>query len=92
MKFIVEWEGPPAVQQAAVERFRKGGGLPPANVKMLGRWHTIGQIHGFAIVEADSSDGLAAWVLEWGDLFTFKVTPALSDEELGATLAAVQAR
>jgi hypothetical protein len=29
-------------------------------------------------------------VLQWGDVFSFEVAPALSDEELGAALAAFQ--
>ncbi|MBN3762681.1 DUF3303 domain-containing protein [Burkholderia sp. Ac-20365] len=92
MKFIVQWNGLPTTQSSAVERFMKSGGaLPPDGIKMLGRWHTIGELSGFAIVESDSSAPLAAWVLDWGDLFTFRVTPALTDEELGAALGAFQA-
>jgi hypothetical protein len=91
MKFIVQWSGQPAAQQPAIERFMKTGGLPPENVKLLGRWHAIGELRGVAIVEVSDTAPLAAWVLEWGDVFAFDVAPALSDEELGAALAAFQA-
>ena len=90
MKFIVEWDGDPAAQPTAIERFMKTGGRPPENVTMLGRWHAIGKLSGVAIVEATDASALAAWVLEWGDLFRFTTAPALSDEELGAALAAHQ--
>jgi hypothetical protein len=90
MKFIVQWNGQPAAQQPAIERFVKTGGLPPDNVKLLGRWHAIGELRGVAIVEATDTGALAAWVLQWGDVFSFDVAPALSDEELGAALAAFQ--
>jgi hypothetical protein len=90
MKFIVQWNGQPAAQQPAIERFVKTGGLPPDNVKLLGRWHAIGEFRGVAIVEATDTGALAAWVLQWGDVFSFEVAPALSDEELGAALAAFQ--
>jgi hypothetical protein len=33
---------------------------------------------------------MAGWTLQWGDIFSFDVAPAMSDEELGATLAAHQ--
>lgn len=91
MKFIVQWDGQPSAQPAAVERFMKTGGLPPDNVKLLGRWHAIGELQGCAIVEADSTAPLAAWMLQWNDVFSFKVAPALTDEELGVALAGHQA-
>ncbi len=91
MKFIVQWEGPPSAQQPAIERFMKTGGLPPSGIKLLGRWHTIGELGGVAIAESDDTRAMAAWMIEWGDVFSFKVTPALTDEELGAALAAAQA-
>ena len=86
MKFIVQWRGQPDAQQRSIERFLKPGGLPPDNVTMLARWHAIGGFHGVAIVETTDTSGLAAWVLQWADLFSFTVAPALSDEELGAVL------
>jgi hypothetical protein len=91
MKFIVQWTGQPATQQPAIERFMKTGGRPPDNVTLLGRWHAIGELRGVAIVEATDASGLAAWILQWGDLFSFTSAPALSDEELGKALAAHQA-
>jgi hypothetical protein len=91
MKFIVQWNGLPTAENAVVERFMKTGGQLPEGVKLLGRWHAIGGLHGFAIVEADDTRGLAAMTLEWGDLLTMGVFPALNDEELGATLGARQA-
>lgn len=90
MKFIVQWKGQPAVQQAAIERFMKTGGLPPDNLKMLGRWHAIGEFSGVAIVETTDAAALAAWIMQWGDVFSFTSAPALNDEELGATLSAAQ--
>ncbi len=51
MKFIVQWNGVPAAQQPAIERFMKTGGRPPDNVTILGRWHAIGAFSGVAIVD-----------------------------------------
>jgi Protein of unknown function (DUF3303) len=91
MKFIVQWKGQPTMQQSAIDRFLETGGRPPGNVTLLGRWHVIGELTGVAIVEATDTSGLAAWVLEWGDLFSFTSAPVLTDEELGAALAAHKA-
>ncbi|MGF6241966.1 MULTISPECIES: DUF3303 domain-containing protein [Paraburkholderia] len=91
MKFIVQWKGLPPTQQPAIERFMATGGRPPENVQLLGRWHAIGELSGVAIVETTDASGLAAWVLQWGDLFSFTTAPALTDEELGGALSAHRA-
>ncbi|WP_321926379.1 DUF3303 domain-containing protein [Paraburkholderia guartelaensis] len=90
MKFIVQWKGEPATQQAAIERFIKTGGQPPENVTMLGRWHAAGEFRGVAIVEAADASAVAAMTVQWGDIFSFTTSPALTDEELGAVLASQQ--
>lgn len=93
MKFIMQWKGLPTAQQSAIERFMKtGGALPPDGIAMLGRWHVVGELSGCAIIEADSTAPITAWTLQWSDIFTFSISPALTDEELGAALAAFQAR
>jgi hypothetical protein len=91
MKFILQWSGEPAMQKAAIERFMKTGARPPENVRMLGRWHAVGELSGVAIVEAQDANALAEWVLQWGDIFSFHSAPALTDEELGAALGAYRA-
>lgn len=87
MKFIVEWSGLPSAEQAVIERFMTTGGHVPDGVKLLGRWHAIGGLHGVAIVEADNTQPMAAMSLQWGDLLHVQMYPALSDEDLGAALA-----
>ncbi|RDK02785.1 DUF3303 domain-containing protein [Paraburkholderia lacunae] len=91
MKFIVQWNGQPSAEQSVIERFMKTGGKAPEGVTLLGRWHAAGGLHGVAIVEADDTRGLSAMALEWGDLLSLSVSPAMTDEELGAALAAHQA-
>jgi hypothetical protein len=91
MKFIVQWNGLPTAENSVIERFMKTGGSVPDGVKLLGRWHAIGGLHGVAIVEADDTRALAALSLGWGDLLTMNIFPAITDEELGAALGAHQA-
>jgi len=91
MKFIVQWSALPTAESSVIERFMKTGGQPPEGVKMLGRWHAVGGVHGFAIVEADDTRGIAALALDWGDLLTMSISPAMTDEELGAALGKHQA-
>lgn len=91
MKFLVEWKGQPTTENAVIERFMRTGGKAPEGITVLGRWHAIGGLRGVAIVEAEDSRGLSALTLEWGDLLTMNVVPAVSDEELGAALGKHQA-
>jgi hypothetical protein len=86
MKFIVLWNGLPTAESSVIERFMKTGGRVPEGVKLLGRWHSIGGLHGVAIVESDDTGAMAALALEWGDLLTMNISPALTDEELGGAL------
>ncbi|NPT57862.1 DUF3303 domain-containing protein [Paraburkholderia sp. 5N] len=91
MKFIVQWDGLPTAENSVIERFMKTGAQAPEGVKLLGRWHAVGGLHGFAVVEAEDTRGLAALSLDWGDLLTMSIVPAMTDEDLGAALGAHQA-
>jgi hypothetical protein len=86
MKFIVQWNGQPTAENAVIERFMKTGGRTPEGVTLLGRWHAVGGLHGVAIVEANDTQSMTAMSLEWGDLLTMNIFPALTDEDLGAAL------
>jgi hypothetical protein len=90
MKFIVQWSGLPTAENAVIERFMKTGGRPPESVKMLGRWHAIGGLHGVAIVESDDPQGMSEMALQWADLLSLNIYPAITDEDLGASLAKYQ--
>jgi hypothetical protein len=90
MLFIVRWEISQAVRKAAIERFLKTGGAPPAGVKMLGRWHTADGAHGVAIAESDDIQAMGKWSLAWNDLLPMDVRPALDDQGMGAVLTSGQ--
>jgi len=85
MKYIVSWSLPHATFNTAVGRFLQAGGLPPAGVKMIGRWHGMNG-HGFAVVETTDAKALYAWVAEWSDLMPIQTTPCLEDADAGAVL------
>jgi hypothetical protein len=87
MKFIVQWNGLPTAESSVIERFMKTGGQMPDGVRLLGRWHAVGGLHGVAIVESDDTAAMAAMALGWGDLLTMNISPALTDEELGGALS-----
>jgi uncharacterized protein DUF3303 len=85
MKYIVTWMLPQATFNSALARFLETGGLPPAGVNLIGRWHGMSG-RGFAIVETTDARALYAWVVEWADLLAIETTPCLEDAEAGTVL------
>ena len=90
MLFLITWSCVPEQRNAAIDRFLKTGGQPPEGVKLVGRWHAVGPITGFALAETTDCGLLQRWVLDWSDLFAMEVYPAVTDEQLGTTLAAMK--
>ena len=88
MKYIVSWTLPIATFHAAVGRFLEIGGMPPAGVKLVGRWHGMSG-RGFAVVETTDANALYAWVAEWSDVLALETTPCLEDAEAGAVLGSL---
>ncbi len=86
MKFMVSWSLPAATYRPAVSRFLKAGGLPPAGVNLIGRWHGMSGM-GVAIVETHDPKALYAWVVEWSEFLPLQTTPVLEDGDAGAVLS-----
>jgi hypothetical protein len=89
MKYIVSWTLPAASFNAAAARFLQAGGLPPAGVKLVGRWHGMAG-RGFAVVETTDAKALYAWVCEWSDVIGIEATPCLEDADAGAVLGSLK--
>ena len=92
MLYSVSWRGLPTVRDAAVQRFLATGGRPPEGVRMLGRWHHLGQISGFAIAEADDPSQIGKWAMEWSDVFEMDIRVVVTDEQAGPILAQIAKR
>jgi hypothetical protein len=89
MKYIVSWTLPQATYRDATGRFLKSGGMPPAGVKMIGRWHGMSGF-GFAVVETTDAKALYAWIAEWSEFLPVQTTPCLEDADAGAVLAGLR--
>ena len=88
MKFLVSWSLPQATFRPAVARFHKGGGAPPAGVKLIGRWHGMSGA-GCAVVETTDAKALYSWIAEWSEFLPVQTTPVLEDADAGAVLGAL---
>jgi hypothetical protein len=89
MKFIVKWNIPCATRIAAAKRFLDTGGLPPAGVTLIGRWHGASG-WGIAIAETTDARALYTWTEQWNDVLELEVTPCLDDAEGGEVLASLR--
>jgi hypothetical protein len=89
VKYITSWSLPQSTYNAAVARFLEAGGLPPAGVTLIGRWHGMNG-GGFAVVETTDAKALYAWVAEWSEFIPVQVTPCLEDAEAGEVLKSLK--
>ena len=88
MTFMTTYKTSPAHRNAAQQRFKQGGGLPPQGVKMIGRRHKADGSGGFALCESDDAVALAKWIQDWSDLLEFEIFPVLDDNQIGIVLGA----
>jgi Protein of unknown function (DUF3303) len=86
MKFTVKWNIPKGSVVDAEARFLQTGGMPPADVKMIGRWHGMSG-GGILIAETSDAKALYSWLSYWNDLLEFETTPCLDDAEASEVLA-----
>ncbi|PPE75328.1 hypothetical protein C3942_00025 [Solimonas fluminis] len=82
MLFLVSWNAAPECRDAAVDRFLETLDRKTEGVKLVGRWHAVGPVAGFALAEAADSQAIMLWVGHWTDLFAVTVYPAINDEQL----------
>jgi hypothetical protein len=85
---MVSWSLPHDTFVPTVKNFLKSGGVPPAGVTMIGRWHGMNG-GGVAIVETDDAKALYEWVAEWSQFIPLQTTPVVEDADAGAVLGAM---
>ena len=88
MKYMLtfNWTPDPETRAESIARFQQTGGLPPAGVKLLGRWTRVDFSGGFGLVESDDPLALAEFALMWSDLMTIGISPIIEDEGLSEVL------
>ena len=86
MLFHVSYQVSPERRSTAQDRFKETGGLPPTEVTIRGRWHSVSGLAGFTLVEASDPQAIAKWLQDWTDILTFEVTPVLTDEQFAQVI------
>ncbi|SAK92981.1 hypothetical protein AWB80_06746 [Caballeronia pedi] len=88
MLFVVHWSGPASARKVAVERYKsmRNNSSRSKEINIIARWHAIAEPGGYAVIEADDASKLAAWIIQWNDLFNFTLTPVMTAEAYDASL------
>ena len=82
--YMLTYHFSPEEQEEAIERFMEGSALEePEGIESVSRWHSVSGGHGWNVVETDDPQHITDWVLNWGDLIDYEVTPVIDDEQLG---------
>jgi hypothetical protein len=68
----------------ALAQFMKTKDLPPAGVRMHGRWFGIGEHVGFVVVETANPALVQQWAMRWDGKLEFEITPVMTDEQVVA--------
>jgi hypothetical protein len=68
----------------ALAQFMKTKDLPPAGVRMHGRWFGIGEHVGFVVVETANAALVQQWAMRWDGKLEFEITPVMTDEQVVA--------
>jgi hypothetical protein len=89
MKFMLTWRIHPDKRQAALAAFAQMTADDDAKdmgnkIKLIGRWHDIGDGTGVAICESDDPQAMASWALNWNPVLDLQAKVVLDDEEARA--------
>jgi Protein of unknown function (DUF3303) len=57
-------------------------------IHLIGRWHSISDGTGIAVVESSSVDAVNAWLLNWVPFMSIKVIPVLNDADVRKVISA----
>ena len=82
MKFILSWTIKPENRDASLNRLKSKDNIATEGIKILGHWHNVNLLGGWALVEADSEASIARWLLDWTDLNVNDVTLVIDEEEI----------
>ena len=86
MLFKLAWTHTPEARDTTIKQFMATGGMPPAGVSMLSRYHNLDGTGGFAILDTTDSAALADYALDWNGLIKIEITAIMDDETISSVL------
>ena len=86
MLFQLAWTHAPEARDKTIEQFMNTGGMPPAGIELVSRYHNLDGTGGFAILESTDPAALADYALDWNGLIKIEITAIMDDETIGGVL------
>ncbi len=85
MKILVTWQMHEGQLHDTLAMFaemtvQQEQALMGANVKLISRWHDLVRGSGAAVFEADSSEALSAYALNWNRFMDLDIAAVVDDE------------
>ena len=81
MKFILSWTIRPEDRNEGFKRLNATDNVAGDGIRVLGHWHNVNLLGGWALVEADSEAAIAKWMLGWTDLNVNDITLVIDEDE-----------
>lgn len=82
MLFLIHWQTEPEHRNASSRRFEKIHDGQPENIKIIGTWHSVTQLEGWCVAEAENGLQLGQWLHAWTDLNVNHITPVVDNEDI----------
>ncbi len=82
MFFHIQYSMSNGNRESAQQRFKETGALPPDEVTLNSRYHSVNGDKGFLIAESSNIEAVGKWIQDWSDVMDFDVVPVLNDEEV----------
>ena len=57
------------------------------NIKIVGRWHSVGGGRGVCICETDNVEDLTSWMVNWAGMCDIDVIPVVEDATVRAVIS-----
>jgi hypothetical protein len=81
MKFILSWTVKPENRNESLKRLNAKDKVAGEGIRILGHWHNVNLLGGWALMEADNETSIAKLLLDWTDLNVNDVSLVIDEEE-----------
>ena len=69
----IAWTHKPEARDKTIKQFMETGGMPPAGIELISRYHNLDRTGGFAILESTNVIALANYALDWNGLIKMEI-------------------
>ena len=89
MKFMLQYKIHPEKRHDALKAFSQMSleddkADMGEKINLIGRWHDVAHSKGIAIFEANDTESIYGWALNWNSVLDLELSPVLDDAETRA--------